>query len=162
MKRYKRFFSESVIVKYQLKKKNDYEYLIKNSKKVVERINVHSKGEYAGFHIAGKIFSTLQLAIDYFISTQENYLNAITDQVYKINVDTKGVIMKESTSKLLGTSPSLESVKKLLADFWYGDAKDYSFNEVSDNEWTINNSKGLVDGFRIIKKNNRYRFEYIG
>lgn len=68
----------------------------------------------------------------------------------------------EDTAKLLGTTATLDRMQYLLADYWYGNPKNYSFNEISDKEWTINNSKGIVSGFRIIKKGNRYRFEYIG
>jgi hypothetical protein len=30
---------------------------------------------------------------------------------------------------------------------------------ISENEWSISNSKGLIENVRVIKKGSRYRFE---
>ena len=65
-----------------------------------------------------------------------------------------------SNGKLLGTSPSLDMMKKLIADYWYGKPEDYTFAEIGADKWSISSKSGLKSGFVVIKKGGRYRFEF--
>lgn len=65
-----------------------------------------------------------------------------------------------SEENVLGTSPSLDMVKDLLAKFWHGKKVDYEFKKISDvpEEYAI-----LIKGkenpdTKVQKKGKRYRF----
>lgn len=72
-------------------------------------------------------------------------------------------LAKESTN-LLGTSPSLDLMKDLLKKFYFGG--EYEFIKVEDKPETYqikNTTKNkVIDKARVIKKGNRYRFEFEG
>jgi hypothetical protein len=60
--------------------------------------------------------------------------------------------------KLLGTSPNLEMMKKLIAEYFYG--SDKNLKEISNNEWQVLKQSGeVMDKFHVIKSRGRFRFE---
>ena len=61
--------------------------------------------------------------------------------------------------QLLGTSPSLDMMKKLIAQYWYGNPADYSFTEIAPDKWSVSSKTGVKQGVVVIKKGGRYRFE---
>lgn len=60
--------------------------------------------------------------------------------------------------KLQGSAPSLDGIKKAIEKFWY--TNNVVLTPVKDNEWSVANAKGVVDGCRVIFKGGRYRFEF--
>ena len=63
---------------------------------------------------------------------------------------------------LLGTSPSLNQMRGLLAQFWYNpDELVYTFKQISKRPdiYTIMKLGKEIVGSRILKKAGRYRFE---
>lgn len=58
--------------------------------------------------------------------------------------------------KLVGSGP-FEKLKQGIRDYFGG--TDVLFTEVSPDSFTLSNSRGLMDGFRVIKRGKRYRFE---
>ena len=63
--------------------------------------------------------------------------------------------------KLIGSAPSLERLKDHLSkNYFY--SPNIELKQVSDKEWEVHSSKGKIEGFRVIQKKNRFRFEHIG
>jgi hypothetical protein len=62
--------------------------------------------------------------------------------------------------KLIGSSISLDELKILLETKWYW--RQVSFQQETEDIWQVYNSKGLVDGLRVIQKKNRFRLEMKG
>jgi len=60
---------------------------------------------------------------------------------------------------LLASAGSLENIKKLVREYFY-DSDNHMTFEKRENEIVMFNNKGELKNFRIIKKKNRYRFEY--
>lgn len=63
--------------------------------------------------------------------------------------------------QLLGTSPSLDMMKKLIAEYWYGNPADYSFTEISPETWSVSSKTGVKPGVVVRKAKGRYRFETV-
>lgn len=60
----------------------------------------------------------------------------------------------------MGTSPSLEMMKKLLGEFFYTSPSLYSFKLIDSKPETYEIiQQGKTLGGRIVKDKNRYRFE---
>ena len=59
---------------------------------------------------------------------------------------------------LLGSAPTLDGIKAVIAKFYYGERELIS---VSDNEWKIIGKMGVLKYARVILKKGRYRFESI-
>ena len=59
---------------------------------------------------------------------------------------------------LLGSSPTLDGIKPVIAKFYYSEKELLS---VSDNEWQIIGKNGVINDMRVILKKGRYRFESI-
>ena len=61
-------------------------------------------------------------------------------------------------TKLVGSTPSLETMLEHLENNYF-----FSKIEISESDkpghYTLANSKGIIEGFRIIKKKNRFRLE---
>ena len=62
--------------------------------------------------------------------------------------------------KLIGSGPTLDKLKDAIAKYFY--SPDIELKEVSDGVWEVHNSKGKIEGFRVVKKGKRFRFEHIG
>lgn len=54
--------------------------------------------------------------------------------------------------KLAISSPSLDELLKATIKFFYGSSIRFEGEQVF-------NSKGLIEGFRVVQKNGRYRLE---
>ena len=59
---------------------------------------------------------------------------------------------------LLGSSPTLDGIKAVIAKFYYGERELIS---VSPTEWKIIGRMGVLKYARVILKGGRYRFESI-
>jgi len=64
--------------------------------------------------------------------------------------------MKKSF-KLVGSDGSLESLIKGISKWFFG--SQISLQQINSKEWDVYNSKGLIEGVRVISKGKRYRFE---
>ena len=58
-------------------------------------------------------------------------------------------------SKLLASSGSLEGINECINRYFYSNI----FIDIENG--TVSNSRGIIAGFRVIIKKNRYRFEEI-
>jgi hypothetical protein len=60
------------------------------------------------------------------------------------------------TWKLIGSDADLNTLLKAISERFY-----YSpvYAEVDASGWLIGNSKGIIEGARIVKKGKRFRFE---
>ncbi len=63
------------------------------------------------------------------------------------------------TVTLLASAPTLERITKLVNKFFYSNSIE--LHEDSSGVYSLINSKGKIDGCRVIKKKNRFRFEMI-
>lgn len=54
--------------------------------------------------------------------------------------------------KLIGSSSTLDDLLKGAIKYWHGSNIRFEGEQVF-------NSKGLIEGFRVVKKGNRYRLE---
>ena len=59
---------------------------------------------------------------------------------------------------LLGSAPTLDGIKAVIAKFYYGEKELLS---VASNEWHIIGKNGVINDMRVILKKGRYRFESI-
>lgn len=59
--------------------------------------------------------------------------------------------------KLIVSSPTIECMLKQVTKFYCG--SDIRFEGTIDL-MSVHNSKGKIDGVRVIKKGQRFRFEY--
>ena len=57
--------------------------------------------------------------------------------------------------KILGSAPTEERLLKLVTDFYCGSTIRFKGSQVF-------NAKGKIEGVRIVKKSNRFRFEMEG
>lgn len=48
-------------------------------------------------------------------------------------------------------------IQKLISQYYFG--SNVILNPISENEWSVSNSKGMIDNVRVVKKGARYRFE---
>jgi hypothetical protein len=63
--------------------------------------------------------------------------------------------------KLLASSPTLDGAKKQAGAYFYDpEFKTLRFHE-NGEVVTLSNSRGALDGYRIIKARKRYRFEMV-
>jgi hypothetical protein len=86
-----------------------------------------------------------------------------TEIILMVKNMAKEMIEKTSVKngQLLGSSPSLDMMKKLIADYWYGNPDDYSFTEIGTDRWSVSSKTGVKSGVEVVKKNGRYRFERV-
>jgi hypothetical protein len=68
--------------------------------------------------------------------------------------------IKINESQLLATSGNEQGIVKLIKEFWYSTNISLVPTDVPD-VWDVHNAKGKVNGFRVIKVKNKYRFEKI-
>lgn len=59
--------------------------------------------------------------------------------------------------KLIGSSSTIEEMQKLLNNYFYSSIT--WLPQGNNNLWHIRNFDTILKGYRIIKRNNRYRFE---
>lgn len=59
---------------------------------------------------------------------------------------------------LLGSAPTLDGIKAIIAKYYYGEKELLS---LVTNEWQIIGKNGAINGVRVILKGKRYRFESI-
>lgn len=50
-----------------------------------------------------------------------------------------------------------KGIQKLISQYYFGST--IFLKEISENEWSVANSKGLIENVRVIKKGAIYRFE---
>ena len=70
--------------------------------------------------------------------------------------------VKKATVKngqLYGSASSLDGIKKIIAQFYYGDPASYSFTATGSDTWSISGPKGIKPGVVVRKSKGRYRFE---
>ena len=70
--------------------------------------------------------------------------------------------VKRATAKngqLYGSASSLDGMKKIIAQFYYGDPANYSFTETGPDTWSISGPKGIKSGVVVRKAKGRFRFE---
>jgi hypothetical protein len=63
------------------------------------------------------------------------------------------------TVTLLASAPTMERITKLVNQYFY--STSIELHEDSSGVYSLINSKGKIDGCRVIKKKNRFRFEMI-
>ena len=63
------------------------------------------------------------------------------------------------TVTLLASAPTLERITKMVNDYFY--STSIELHEDSSGVYSLTNSKGRMDRFRVVKKKNRFRFEMI-
>jgi hypothetical protein len=63
------------------------------------------------------------------------------------------------TVQLLGSSPDLSMMKKLIAEYWYNTPDKIILKDNGDNTFLVYQSKLMVN-YRVNFKNGRYRFEH--
>ncbi len=65
--------------------------------------------------------------------------------------------MYKNGGNLLGSAPSLDSVKKLISQFYMGST--ISLHQIGDSdEYEVHNLKGKINGVKVVKNKGRYRF----
>lgn len=69
-------------VNYKLRKANDFKYQIKDGRNVVENI-IKASGQWA---VCCKLFPTIEMAVSYFSVSREEFLNAMSENEYKVVV----------------------------------------------------------------------------
>jgi hypothetical protein len=65
-----------------------------------------------------------------------------------------------AAGKLIATSPSKERMEKLIQNFWH--ASRVELTEIVPGEFAVSNARGIVPGFKVVVKKDRYRFEFHG
>ncbi len=63
------------------------------------------------------------------------------------------------TVTLLASAPSLDRITKMVNQYFYSNSIE--LHEDSSGVYSLINSKGKIDGCRVVKKKNRFRFEMI-
>jgi hypothetical protein len=61
-------------------------------------------------------------------------------------------------STLLASTATLESMKKLVKEYFYSSSIELH-EEETGTIWSVYNSKGVLSNFLVIKQKKRYRFE---
>lgn len=59
---------------------------------------------------------------------------------------------------LLGSAPTLDGIKAIIARYYYGEKELLSLVQ---NEWQIIGKNGAINGVRVILRGKCYRFESI-
>ena len=66
---------------------------------------------------------------------------------------------------LLASAPTLESIRRIIAcDYFKSDIASFKLIEEKAGRlraWKIENSKGYLENYRVIKKGQRFRFELL-
>ena len=60
-------------------------------------------------------------------------------------------------SDLLASSGTMAGIINILKEYYF--SRSIELKSVSVNEWQVLNSKGVIPSVRVIRHNNRYRFE---
>ncbi len=50
-----------------------------------------------------------------------------------------------------------QGIQKLICQYYFG--TKIELNLIGENEWSVSNSKGIIQNVRVVKKGSRYRFE---
>lgn len=59
--------------------------------------------------------------------------------------------------KLQGSAGTLDDLKQLIIDNYYW--SKVTTEQTANNCWSVGNAKCILDGYRIIEKKGRFRFE---
>jgi hypothetical protein len=59
--------------------------------------------------------------------------------------------------KLLGSAGAQADIEKLIGRFWFSNS--ITLQVVGENTWEVLNGGKRIDGFRVVLRKNRYRFE---
>ena len=65
-------------------------------------------------------------------------------------------------SKLLGSSPTHMGVKQLIEKYWYSEPNSVKLGGGADGLWHVFQSGKLMDGYRVVERKGRFRFESLG
>lgn len=66
-------------------------------------------------------------------------------------------VQRNVKTRLLGSAGSLEDLKALVERFYCGE--NVTFVAKSKDEWAVHNESGELNGFRVVLKKRRFRFE---
>ena len=80
-------------------------------------------------------------------------------QKIAIALNTCNVGIKGVKAKLLATSPTLDSMTKLINNYFY--STTFYLEPKNDKEYSVFNKKGLLPDLVVVKKGGRYRFEQL-
>jgi hypothetical protein len=61
------------------------------------------------------------------------------------------------SDNLLISSPTLKGLEKAIQNYYY--SPSIFLEQETENKWSVNNSKGIINSVVVIKKGKRYRFE---
>jgi len=61
------------------------------------------------------------------------------------------------SDNLLISSPTLKGLEKAIQKYYY--SPSIFLEQETENKWSVNNSKGIINSVVVIKKGKRYRFE---
>jgi len=64
-------------------------------------------------------------------------------------------------TKLLATAPTLDRITDMISKYFMGSTITLIQNSSNPDEYSVNNKKGKLNSFRVIKKGKRYRFEEV-
>jgi hypothetical protein len=67
--------------------------------------------------------------------------------------------MATNQYKLLASAPTIEGIKRMIAEYFYGGEKELTAN--GENTWNVSGNKGLIIQYRVVLKKSRYRFEIL-
>jgi len=77
----------------------------------------------------------------------------------KISITELVELDKMAKGGLIASSPTKEGIEKLIGDYYY--SKNISLKKLDDkDEYEVSNSKGKINGVKVIVKKGRYRFVY--
>lgn len=58
--------------------------------------------------------------------------------------------------KMIGSGPTLEGLSKKISEYFYSAT---FLVETRPDHWLVFNAEGIIQGFKVIKKKDRFRFE---
>jgi hypothetical protein len=61
------------------------------------------------------------------------------------------------SGKVWASSGDLEWIKKAISEFYYGST--ITLTPISEKEWSVSNSKRVIDKVQVIKKGKRFYFK---
>lgn len=62
---------------------------------------------------------------------------------------------------LLGSSTTIEGIKKIIADFYFSKPENFAIAFFCEKLAHVFNKKGKIEGVVVAKKGSRYRFEML-
>lgn len=147
-------------MKYHLKKYNEYEYQLMADKYEVCIIH-ESDMEDHGSLIASApdMLEALEAAYHAIELTDEtkDAFCLVNEAIAKAKGGDPMI-----KSKLLGSSPTHMGVKQLIEKYWYSEPNSVKLGGGADGLWHVFQSGKLMDGYRVVERKGRFRFESLG